>query len=360
VRRWDLYLLKTLVRPFLVILISLVGIFTIADFVEKIDRFVDAGVPPKVVLLFYLYMQPYFIDTALPMSLLLATVFTIGTLNKRFEIAACRAAGMSLWQTTRALLILGILAVTFQFLFENFVVTPANHRYKEIMRRVVRQEKEPVHYREILRQDLNGNILLFKTYDAQKKKGTGVTLLQAQDSGLSRRWDLEELFWVDSLQQWKYSTGVLRTFSSAGQLSFQQLPGDTILPMTLTPDDLARKPIRPDEMNIFQLKRFIERKQLLGLDPRRWIVNYHFKLAFLLTSFITILWGIPLALKGTRTSLSSAVGKSILLLFTYYLLLIGGKKIGYNADSYPACYVWFGDIFLGITGLWRFWREAEE
>ena len=66
----DRYIIRSFFGVFWIVLLALVGIFTIADFVEKIDNFVDAQAGLKTVLLFYWYSFPYFIDTALPMCML--------------------------------------------------------------------------------------------------------------------------------------------------------------------------------------------------------------------------------------------------------------------------------------------------
>jgi len=342
------------------VLIGLVGIFTIADFVEKIDNFVDAGVGPDLILIFYGYSMPYFIDLALPMSMLLATVFSLGTLNKNYEIAALRASGISMFRIARPLLFLGVFFTLFQFVFQNLVVMPFNHQQKEITRNILKPARSPKRMKEVVRQDLNGNIIVIKSYDVKNNIGKDVSILAYRDSGITERWDYARLKWDDSLQTWNRSAGLNRQFDAEGRLLFSKMRPEDEIPVTLTPTDIRKEQIRPNEMNIFQLKGFIEKKKMLGLNPHRWVVDFHFKLAFVMTGFIVIFLGISFALQGTRENLALGVGKSVVALFVYYILLIGGQKIAYNSGMHPAFAVWFGDVVLLIAGTWLFIQTAKK
>lgn len=341
-------------------MLGLVGIFTIADFVEKIDNFVDAGAGGKLMLIYYGYSLPYFIDTALPMSMLLATVFSLGTLNKHYEIAAMRASGISMLRIARPLLIMGIFFTLFQFVFQNLVVMPFNHKHKEITRSVLKPKRSPKKLKEVVRQDLNGNIILIKSYDVIKNVGKDISILAYKDSGITERWDYAQLTWDDSLLSWQKSKGLKRQFDASGRLLFQRMSDNDDLPLTITPFDIRKEQIRPNEMNIFQLNNFIEKKKLLGLNPHRWVVDFHFKLAFIMTGFIVIFLGISFALQGTRENLALGVGKSMVALFVYYILLIGGQKIAYNSSMHPSIAVWFGNVFMFLVGMYLFTQTAKK
>jgi len=342
------------------VLIGLVGIFTIADFVEKIDNFVDAGAGAKLMLVYYGYSLPYFIDMALPMSMLLATVFSLGTLNKNYEIAAMRASGVSMLRIARPLILLGIFFTLFQFVFQNMVVMPFNHQQKEITRNILKPARSPKTLNEVVRQDLNGNIIVIKSYNVLNKVGKDVSILAYRDSGITERWDYGMLMWDDSLKDWHKSAGLNRRFDAQGKLLFSEMGLSDYLPVTITPADIGKEQIRPDEMNIFQLRDFIAKKKTLGLNPHRWVVDFHFKLAFVMTGFIVIFLGISFALQGTRENLAVGVGKSVIALFVYYILLIGGQKIAYNSTMHPGFAVWFGDIVLFIAGTWLFYQTAKK
>ncbi|MCF7823438.1 MAG: LptF/LptG family permease [Candidatus Marinimicrobia bacterium] len=356
----DRYLIRLFFSTMSMVLLGLIGVFTIADFVEKIDNFVDAGVGAEVMLTYYAYSLPYFIDMAMPMSMLLATVISLGTLNKHYEIAAMRASGISMIRIARPLLLLGVFFTLFQFVFQNLVVMPANHIHKEITRNVIKPDRSPKRLKDVVRQDVNGNIIIMKSYDVSTNKGGDISILAYRDSGITERWDYRYMQWVDSLNNWQKRDGLRRKFDANGKLLFSRLSLDDDLPITITPLDIRKEQIRPDEMNIFQLNQFIAKKKTLGLNPHRWEVDFHFKLAFVMTGFIVIFLGISFALQGTRENLALGVGKSVAALFVYYFFIIGGQKVAYNSIMHPAIAVWFGNVVLLSAGIWLFIQTAKK
>jgi lipopolysaccharide export LptBFGC system permease protein LptF len=237
------------------VLIGLVGIFTIADFVEKLDNFVDAGAGVKLMLIYYGYSLPYFIDMALPMSMLLATVFSLGTLNKNYEIAAMRASGVSMLRIARPLLLLGVCFTLFQFAFQNLVVMPFNHQQKEITRNILKPARSPKTLNEVVRQDLNGNIIVIKSYDVPSNVGKDVSILAYRDSGITERWDYGILMWDDSLKNWHSSAGLNRRFDAQGKLLFSEMGVSDYLPVTITPEDIGKEQITYSSLEILSKRK---------------------------------------------------------------------------------------------------------
>jgi lipopolysaccharide export system permease protein len=96
----DLYLL----RQFWIILgisvLGFVSIFVIVDLIENLDRFMDNKVPSPIVIQYYLYTLPWFVSIGLPMSMLLSTVFSLGSMVKRNEWTAMKASGISLYRVS--------------------------------------------------------------------------------------------------------------------------------------------------------------------------------------------------------------------------------------------------------------------
>ena len=226
-------------------------------------------------------------------------------------------------------------------------------------REYLKPARSPTILREVIRQDLNGNIVVFGKYFTRQHAGMDVAVYRFKDGNLVHRWDYTRLSWVDSMQDWRYTTGVEREFQPRGAVSFRKLPPDAEVDLTLTAQDVEKKEIRPDEMNLFQLGRFIEKKRILGLNPRRWVTDYQFKLAFAFTGFITIFLGISFALQGTRENIAPAVGKSIFALFVYYIFLMGGKKLANGVTFHPAYAVWAGNVLFLLVGSLLFWRTSK-
>ena len=95
--RLDKYLLSQFFTVLSMSLLGFLAIFLVVDLIENLDRFVDNGVPVMVTITYYLYTIPWFISVALPMSMLISTVFSIGMMVKRNEWTAMKSTGISLY-----------------------------------------------------------------------------------------------------------------------------------------------------------------------------------------------------------------------------------------------------------------------
>ena len=66
----------------------------------------ENGIPVFLYLhkILFGYSVPWYISLALPMTLLIATVFCFTTLQKNHEITALKASGVSIWSKSEVLL----------------------------------------------------------------------------------------------------------------------------------------------------------------------------------------------------------------------------------------------------------------
>ncbi|HIC38647.1 MAG TPA: LptF/LptG family permease [Candidatus Marinimicrobia bacterium] len=104
-KKLDLYLLRHFISILGMSLLGFLCVFIIVDLIENLDRYIDNKMPWGVVLQYYGYSLPYFINIALPMSMMIASVFSIGMMVKRNEWTAMKASGISLYRLSAPLLI---------------------------------------------------------------------------------------------------------------------------------------------------------------------------------------------------------------------------------------------------------------
>ena len=95
-KKLDKYILKQFINKFFLSMIAFIVIFILVDIIDRLDKFIDARMTRKEIIQYYYLTIPWFISIATPMSLLLSTVFTMGILQKRNEITALKASGISI------------------------------------------------------------------------------------------------------------------------------------------------------------------------------------------------------------------------------------------------------------------------
>ena len=82
----DKYILRKFIINLLISIGAFVIIFLVVDLIENIDKFIDRDASVSTVFLYYLYYIPYIINLTLPVSMLLACLFTLGSMSQNNEI----------------------------------------------------------------------------------------------------------------------------------------------------------------------------------------------------------------------------------------------------------------------------------
>jgi LPS export ABC transporter permease LptG len=349
----DRYILRKFFGIFGLSMVGFIVIFFIVDVIEKIDQFLKAQMNLPELAQFYLYQIPFFIDIALPMSLLLAAVFTVGLLSKNNELAAMKSSGISLYRISTTLLIVGLLFSIGAYFFEDSCVIPASRKRIEIEETRMKRRQEALKsvYTNITFQDSPNRNIVISKYLSRTNSGITVTIQVTRENTLVQRIDARKMTWSADSAGWVLSNFKIRLFDEAGNEKIVTIPGDSLFFFNLTPDDVVHTSLDPEAMRYKELLRFIRRLNTSGNDPRRWEVNLHFKLAFPLTNLIVILFGLPLAAMKPRQGIGFGAGMSLLVVFTYYGFVKFGQVLGYKAVLTPWVSVWLGNlVFLLIGG----------
>jgi lipopolysaccharide export system permease protein len=173
---------------------------------------------------------------------------------------------------------------------------------------------------------------------------------------LRQRYDAIRMQWIqqggDEPQKgsWFLVNGTARIFRDSTQTlsSFDSLK---VGRLALTPADMEKKQQTPDEMNYTDLREFIENQKRAGQDVARWLVEYHFKLAFPFASIIMVLFGVPFASSKPRTGVALGFGIALAVSFIYLIFMKTSQVFGYNGDLDPFLTAWLANFIFLIAGI---------
>lgn len=352
-KKLDIYLLRQFISILILSLMGFLCVFVIVDLIENLDRYIDNKMPWGVVLKYYGYSLPYFINIALPMSMMIASVFSIGLMAKRNEWTAMKSGGISLYRLTAPLLIFSIAVSLLSFQFDNTYVSwgmsMRGEIEKEYMKKKPRRRSKKT-FKDIFMQKQEYQHIAITKYHSHSLKAEGITMITFADSLIQQRMDANKMTWIDTLESWAIYDYSLRYFDEIGvEKSVIISEKDTLLNFDFKPDDITKGNKHPDELNYEELKARIKYLQSNGVDATRWIVQRHFKVAFAFTNLIVVLFGIPLVVMKPKSGLAFGGGVSFLVIFSYYAFIKFGQSLGINGVMDPMLSAWLGNIVF-ITG----------
>lgn len=133
IKKLDIFIVKQFGMLF-------IGTFFICQFVlmmqflwRYIDDLIGKGLTIDVLAQFFWYMGLMLVPQALPLAILLSSLITYGNLGESSELTAIKAAGISLMQSFRGLIVITIMIAFASFYFQNNIGPTANLKLAQLI-----------------------------------------------------------------------------------------------------------------------------------------------------------------------------------------------------------------------------------
>ena len=350
----DKYLLSEFFKVLAMSLIGFLVIFLVVDLIENLDRFVDNSVPAMVTISYYVYTIPWFISVALPMSMLMSTVFSVGIMVKRNEWTAMKSTGISLYRLATPLLFVGMIISILSFLLDNQLVSYGNKkRYtidRDYLKKKSRHKIKSSLKNIFLQKDMSIHIGIEK-YNVKKMSGNGLTWVDLGTDLIRQRIDAKKIKFDKNTQFWVLSNYSIRGFENGIEKSVQFSQKDTLIDLNFKPEDINKQARSPDELDYYELTSRIADLKENGVKTVKWEVTRYLKVSFSLTNFIVILCGIPLVVFREKNSLSFGIGMSVFVIFGYYAFIKFGQSMGFKGQLNPFFSAWIGNLIFLVGGM---------
>jgi lipopolysaccharide export system permease protein len=345
----DKYLLRQFVRIFLFSILAFSVIYVTVDIFEEIDNFIDHEARFDRIALYYIFSLPFIFTYIVPVSLLLATVFAMGVMARRNELTALLASGVSLARAAASIIIVSILVSIFSAWFNDVVVAKSNRKKDDIMSYDIegRQRQDRTIKRGFKYLGERGYVYLAESFNQETETLYDVVVQQFGGETLIRRVDARRAVWQDST--WLFINGYERTFEEVADSAraFQEL---YIPDIVETPAHFAREERAPENMTWMELREYIDKVRRSGGHTEKYMVDLYFKLSFPFAGCIFVLIGIAFASGKRKHSVATGFGLTLLVAFSYYIILRVGQTLGHNGVLPPLLAAQSGNLIFLLIG----------
>jgi lipopolysaccharide export system permease protein len=347
--------LRQFLKVFVFSIISFTIIYITVDIFEEIDNFIDHDADLRHIILFYLYSIPFILTYITPVSLLLASVFSMGILGRRNELTAFIASGLSLIRIARPILITALIVSAASLAFNEIVVTKANRAMKDIKHYEIegRQRSDPYLKENLYYLGDDGFVYLARRYNHRTQTLYDVVVQRFERNTLTRRVDAKRAFW--RIDKWIFYQGFDRKFTDQNE-EVKRFEEMSIAELLEVPEDFAKETIDQEDMNYRQLKAYVGKVRKRGGNVDKYLVDLHFKFSFPLAGFIFVILGIAFASGKRKPSMATGFGLTLAISFIYYGFLRVGQTLGHNGVLQPALAAQLGNILFLIVGIFALSR----
>jgi lipopolysaccharide export system permease protein len=352
----DRYLARAILRPLAFAMGAFLTVAVVVDLFERLDTFIDHDVPFHLITQYYVATLPFLFIIILPISTLIAVLFSLGGMARRNELIAMTANGISLYRILAPVLVVGFGVSVVGLAFTTELVPRGNDHSKQIYDHEIRGRPKRS---ETQRRDLNylgaeGRFFLARQFDGDEGRMKEVVVQQFAEGTLVYRIDADTADWEDD--EWVFRSGYVRRFRDDGPPEVEHFDERAFPQFPETPRDFLRVVKEPSEMTLPELREHARRTRATGGDPTRLLVDEQTRYSFPFASFIVVLLGAPLTGAIRRGGHALGFGLALLVGFVYYVLLQIGETYGTNGTLPPWLAAWLPNMFfllLGLLGLWK-------
>ena len=348
----DRYITKKFLTILFFNILAFIIIFLVIDLIEHLDKFLSYKATFHQVAKYYFYYIPFIIILTLPISMLLSSLFSLGTMAQYNEIVAIQTSGVSLYRILLPILLLAFLISIISGIAGETIVPQTNRLRLDVYRYEIKKETRKIRTArsQLAIQDTGHRQLYIQFYEVAKKRAHNVNILWIEGDKIVRRLDCRYMIWDDRKEMWMLRDVTERIFQDS-QEKITHYDSLAYADSRITVEDLLDLEIQPEEMNYAELNRFVDKMLALGADARRWLVDLYMKISYPLANFIIVLFGAPLAARKRRSGPALGFALALLISFIYFLFLRTGQVLGHKGELPPWLAAWIGNIVFGAGGI---------
>lgn len=355
-RLLDRYIVRNFLQPYAYCILGFLSIWLIFDISDNSAQIFDARTPILAVLRFYAGQIPQVLVILLPVSLLLALLFSLGRMSRANEIVSMLTAGVSVPRVALPLLLVGLVTTGVTFVLNYSLAAHAERARKTFFDEITRGKARDV--------VMNGQVFRNRTDDrtwfiAQFRPGgtefDGVQIVQQDENqNIIRNYLASEAYYDPATKIWRLSQAKVVNYDPAGNITDEKMVPDLrISDWSETPYRLSSANVRPEFLGIAELEEYLR----LNADfPPALLAPFHTQLeyrwALPWTCFVVAIMATPLGIGFSRRGILSSVAAAIILVFSMNFLTHLFLALGEGDRVSPFVAAWAPNLIFLVIGLY--------
>ncbi len=362
----DKYIAKELIGPFVVTLFAIAALMLVGRMVRFFNLIVAKGVSIKEVALLFLYMSPFILALAIPISVLVSVVLAFNRLSNDSEIIALKAIGVKLSKLSKIPMYLGLIAYLLTSVISFYLLPLGNTALRnEFFNIIIRKTTVGVNEKSFntlgknitfyvnslsSKREIMNHILIYdrrnphfpSTIIAEQgrfivNKSNKTITLSLHDGTIQQIGSNPETIRLINFKDYNFSFSLSKispSLSSYSKTSF--------------------------EMTIPELIKRYEKLKKEKQYYNSLLIDIAERFAIPFTAIIFAIMGIPLGIKSPRSGKAYGITVAVVIVLFYYIVLSGAETVGKLNIVNPVIAIPMVDLFFLILALVMFYIVSLE
>ena len=371
-RLLDRYLLREFATPFCYCFFGFYIFWISFDLLAQLDMFQRNKLSTGDVLKYYLIKMPDQFSVVIPVALLLALLYALTNHARHNELTAIRAAGISLWRLSLPYFAVGFVLAVVTFATNEFWLPDSVAAAQRFIGGD--QSSRKTENRHILRNvgfssTAKNRKWFIESYNLRSREMIRPRVEWTLVTGTRREVSAERGFW----------NGEAWVFTNVQELVYPPvkgaLPGPPIETNLLVWHELSETPeeidseikiarinssdlrqIRKAQFSIKEILDYQARNPGKGDKSRVLDTKLHGRMAAPFTCIVVVLIALPFGALAGRRNVFVGVASSIVICFTYFVLVQVALALGAGGYIAPWLGAWGPNLLFAVTGFALTWR----
>jgi len=352
----DRYLAREFLPPFGVALLAFLAFIALQVVIGLSDVVLSRGFGAGELFKLLGLKLPSLAVLAVPAGALLAIFWALGRLAGGQEVLAFQAVGYSLRRLSFPFIVFGVVLSGLCFLISEYAVPAAEGAYRNEYLRLVLGERTIRPQEEVFFRGPKGDLYYIRRYRDGEARGIVIYDLAGRIAPPAGDYPC-----VVTAASGRFARNVLelregRVLHFDAQGALQRLDGFSRLRLELGADveRLVLGGRTSAEMSLRELSARIQDLRRAGVDPRALLVEFHGRLAVILSPLIFALFGTPLGFLLGRQGRITGAAVAFLIAGATQALFLWTKTLAKQGVLPPPLGAWLPAVPLAVAGLLLF------
>jgi lipopolysaccharide export system permease protein len=358
VRLLDRLLLKIFLPVFFISLAFFVLIIELMDLFGNLVRYLNLEVPLSAILQVQLLFLPRALTFALPIAVLFAAAYALGTLYSNNELIAVFGAGVPIWRFTAPLIVGGVVLSVALFFFQEYVVIDTFRQKNELSRQMLNISRSFSNTNVTVRSAGGRMIYSAEYYNDANRELSRILILERNERGqFVERIDAERARWSNQAGIWIIDNGTRYLLADpeapVGQQEIISEPFTRLedVRYAMPPERFRRSGQTIDELRFDEAREWVLGLRDAGQAYRQPLTSYYSRFSFPLTPFIVVLLASGLGGRFRKNVLLMSLFVSLVASVVYYVTGMVAELLAGDAVLPPLVGAWLGVVLFTAGGI---------
>ncbi|HET9418329.1 MAG TPA: LptF/LptG family permease [Chthoniobacterales bacterium] len=359
-RLLDRYVIRNFVQAYFYCIAGFISIWLIFDISDNISTLLDERVGLGLAVQYYLTQVPQVFIILLPVSLLLALLFSLGRMSRANEIVSMLTAGISLPRILLPLVIIGLLTVGATMAL-NYSLAPHAELVRKNFFSEARGRPEALVEGQIFRNRTDARTWFIQNFRNGSNEFNNVQVLQqdSNDDIVTNYLASRAVYHAES-QSWELSNAKVVRYDASGNVIDEQFyPSVIVQHWSETPFRLGSANARAEYLSLPELRDYLHFNADFPatlLAPFR--THFQYRLALPWTCFVVVCIAAPLGIGYSRRGVLASVASAVILVFSMNFLTHLFLALGEGDRISPLLAAWTPNVLFTVIGLYLFYLRA--